>query len=72
MILGLLSDHYAARAMAAAGATAMTEAFRAVGLHDAFYVVPVVSLVLSAVLLAGAATISSDVAKLEGWMRARS
>ena len=68
-ILGMLSDHYARQAMSAAGATAMTEAFRAEGLHNAFYVVPVVSLILAAVLYAGSRTVAKDMEKLQRWMR---
>jgi MFS family permease len=68
-ILGMLSDHYANKAMVAANATAMSEAFRAEGLHSAFYVVPLVSLVLAAVLYAGSRTIAKDMEKLQRWMR---
>ena len=51
---GLLSDRLAARAAAAAGAPPTTEAFRAQGLHEAMYIVPVLSVALAVVLLAGA------------------
>jgi MFS family permease len=68
-ILGMLSDHYARRAMTEAGASAMTEAFRAEGLHSAFYVVPLVSLVLAIVLYAGSRTVAKDMEKLQRWMR---
>jgi predicted MFS family arabinose efflux permease len=68
-ILGMLSDHYAREAMTAAGATAMTEAFRAEGLHNAFYVVPLVSLILAGVLYAGSRTVAKDMDKLQRWMR---
>jgi MFS family permease len=68
-ILGMLSDHYARQAMAAAGATAMSEAFRAEGLHSAFYVVPLVSLILAVVLYAGSRTIAKDMERLQRWMR---
>jgi len=68
-ILGMLSDHYARQAMTAAGATAMTEAARAEGLHSAFYVVPLVSLILAAVLYAGSRTIAKDMERLQRWMR---
>jgi MFS family permease len=68
-ILGMLSDHYARRAMTEAGATAMTEAFRAEGLHSAFYVVPLVSLILAIVLYAGSRTVAKDMDKLQRWMR---
>jgi len=67
--LGMLSDYFAKRAMTDAGATAMTEAFRAVGLHDAFFIAPVISLSLSLVLFAGSRTVASDMEKLQKWMR---
>ncbi|MBX3280399.1 MAG: MFS transporter [Acidobacteria bacterium] len=69
MILGKLSDYYASRAMTEAGATVLEPAFRAAGLHSAFYVVPVVSLLLTFVLLAAARTVSADMEKLQSWMR---
>jgi MFS family permease len=68
-ILGMLSDHYARQAMAAAGESAMSEAFRAEGLHNAFYVVPLVSLILAVVLYAGSRTVAKDMEKLQRWMR---
>jgi MFS family permease len=51
LLTGRLSDHFASAAETA-GATA--EAARAAGLHDAMYVIPALSLVLAAVLAAGA------------------
>jgi len=68
-ILGMLSDHYAREAMAAAGETVITEAAKAEGLHSAFYVVPLVSLILAAVLYAGSRTIAKDMEKMQRWMR---
>jgi MFS family permease len=68
-ILGMLSDFYARRAMTDAGASAMTEAFRATGLHDAFFIVPVVSLLLALVLFAASRTVAGDTEKLQAWMR---
>jgi hypothetical protein len=65
----MLSDHYARQAMTAAGATAMAESFRAEGLHNAFYVVPLVSLILAGVLYAGSRTVAKDMEKLQRWMR---
>ena len=41
VVVGALSDHFAHAAMYAAGAGQMTEAFKAVGLHDAMYLIPV-------------------------------
>lgn len=62
-ILGLLSDHFAKKAMTAAGASAMSEAFRAVGLHDAFFIVPIIATLLAIVLFAGARTVAADIEK---------
>ncbi|MDU9415683.1 MFS transporter [Pseudomonas sp. zfem005] len=41
VVVGLLSDHFAHAAMYAAGASEMTEQFKAIGLHDAMYLIPV-------------------------------
>ncbi|MFY9556212.1 MAG: MFS transporter [Blastocatellia bacterium] len=67
-ILGMLSDRYANKAMIAAGESTMTEVFRAEGLHSAFYVVPLVSLILAGVLYAGSRTVARDMEKLQRWM----
>ena len=67
-IIGFLSDHFARQAMLAAGATSI-DPFRAIGLQKAFYAVPVVSLALTLVLMAGAFTIARDVEKLQKWRR---
>ncbi len=66
---GLLSDHFARRAMAQAGAAAMTEQFKATGLHHAMYMIPLLCLILSAVLLAAARTMPADSKRLQQWMR---
>ncbi|MGH9837442.1 MAG: spinster family MFS transporter [Blastocatellia bacterium] len=68
-ILGMLSDQFARKAMTAAGGAAMTEHFRAIGLHDAFFIVPVISLTLAVVLFAGSRTVAGDMEKLQQWMR---
>ncbi|MBS1812989.1 MAG: MFS transporter [Acidobacteria bacterium] len=68
-MLGMLSDYYAKSAMRAAGASTLTEVFRAEGLHNAFYIVPLVSLVLAIVLFAGSRTITKDMKKLQEFMR---
>ncbi len=67
-VLGFLSDHFAKRAMVAAGATAMAEPFKAAGLHDAFMMVPIVSLALALVLFAASRTVAKDMEKLHQWM----
>lgn len=41
VMVGGLSDYFAQQAMLAAGATEVTETFRAIGLHRALYLVPV-------------------------------
>ncbi|HYI10043.1 MAG TPA: MFS transporter [Thermoanaerobaculia bacterium] len=54
---GMLSDHFTRRA--AAGATVL-EPFRGAGLHDAMYVVPVLSIFLAFVLFAATRTVARD------------
>ncbi|SDF75687.1 spinster family MFS transporter [Phytopseudomonas seleniipraecipitans] len=49
--VGLLSDHFSSAAMLAAGADEMSETFKAVGLHDALYLVPVALLLTMLALL---------------------
>jgi MFS family permease len=60
---GLLSDHFAHQAMLAAGATTMTEAHKAAGLHSAMYAIPIMAIVASLVLFAAAHTIEKDIRK---------
>ncbi|MEP7338676.1 MAG: MFS transporter [Acidobacteriota bacterium] len=67
-VVGMLSDNFALRAAAKAGvivanAKLVPPEFRAIGLHEAFYAAPVVSLLLAAVLFAGARTITADMEK---------
>jgi predicted MFS family arabinose efflux permease len=74
-ILGFLSDHFGRQAMLAAGLSieglkVVPMPYSAVGLHDAFYVVPLISLVLAGVLFAGARTVAKDMQKLQEWMQA--
>ena len=68
-ILGNLSDHYAAAARASGVVT--EAAARASGLHDAFYIAPIVSIVLALVLFAGARTVAGDMEKLQNRLRAK-
>jgi predicted MFS family arabinose efflux permease len=63
--MGMLSDHFAHRAMQQAGAPAMTEAFKAVGLHDAMYIIPVLAVLASLVLFAASRTVENDIRKQE-------
>jgi MFS family permease len=50
VVVGGLSDYFARTAMTAAGVDQMTEAFKAIGLHDAMYLIPV-ALLLTMVFL---------------------
>jgi MFS family permease len=62
---GMLSDHFARQAMVRAGATSMAESFKAIGLHNAMYVVPILALLASAVLFAASRTVERDIRKQE-------
>ncbi len=73
-ILGALSDHFGRKAMIAAGVAVegikvVPMPYSASGLHQAFYIVPIVSLVLAGVLFAGSRTVAADMEKLQKWMR---
>lgn len=60
---GFLSDHFAHQAMTDAGATTMTEAFKAIGLHNAMYAIPVLAVAAALVLFAASRTMEKDVRK---------
>jgi len=69
-IVGMLSDNFALRAAAEAGmiltdVKLIPPEFRAIGLHQAFYSAPIISLLLAAVLFAGARTVTGDMEKLK-------
>jgi MFS family permease len=68
---GRLSDLFARRSAELAGfaTSPVPEQFRALGLHQAMYLVPVLTLVLAAVLFAGAAEASNDMERFQTWMR---
>jgi MFS family permease len=68
VLTGKLSDHFARLSMIRAGESSITDAFRAVGLHDAMYVIPVCSFILSMALFAATRTVSRDVNELQVWM----
>ena len=65
LLTGMASDRMARQAMEAAGATAMTEAFKAMGLQQAMVIIPVLLVALALVLLAASRTILGDMAKRE-------
>jgi MFS family permease len=59
-IMGTLSDSMAEAAMVAAGASEMTTAFRASGLHIAMYAMPVLVLLCAGSLFGAASTVAKD------------
>jgi MFS family permease len=68
-VVGMLSDNFALRAAAEAGmifadVKLVPAEFRAIGLHQAFFSAPIISLLLAAVLFAGARTVTGDMEKL--------
>ncbi|HLK17626.1 MAG TPA: MFS transporter [Bryobacteraceae bacterium] len=63
LLTGNLSDRLARRAMTAAGASQMTEAFKAIGLQQAMLILPVLSLALAIVLYFGSRTMRADVSR---------
>jgi MFS family permease len=70
-VLGKMSDMFASRAAIAAGETLVSghapEQFRAVGLHQAMYVVPILCFFLAVVLFAASRTVAADMRKLQNW-----
>jgi MFS family permease len=63
LLTGKLSDWMARRAANAAGVASITEAFKAIGLQQAMFVIPVLSLLLALVLYCGSRTIAADMRK---------
>ena len=61
---GMLSDHFARKAMTAAGAAAMTEPLKAAGLHSAMYAIPILCALLAVVLFAASRTVSADMERM--------
>jgi len=65
LLTGRLSDLMAHRAAEAAGAAQVTEAFKAIGLQQAMFIIPVLSMLLAIVLYCGAQTIVVDMRRRE-------
>jgi MFS family permease len=63
VLTGKLSDWMAHRAAAAAGSVRVTEAFKAIGLQQAMFIIPVLSLLLMLVLYGGSRTVAADMRK---------
>ncbi|NWB94665.1 MFS transporter [Pseudomonas gingeri] len=70
VVVGLLSDHFAHAAMLAAGAEQMNEAFKAVGLHDAMYLIPGALLLTLAFLFQAARCFNKDAQRMREGMAA--
>jgi MFS family permease len=70
LLTGQLSDLMAHRAMEAAGAVKLTEAFKAVGLQQAMFIIPLLSLLLAVVLWGGSRTVAADMRKRSAQMAA--
>jgi hypothetical protein len=70
LIVGVMSDRGAEAAMTAAGASEMTEQFKAIGLHDAMLVVPVTLLLTGLAFVVASRTFSSDAAAMRRDMAA--
>ncbi|ARU89307.1 MFS transporter [Pseudomonas sp. M30-35] len=65
LAVGLLSDHFAQTAMLAAGASEMTEAFKAVGLHDAMYLIPVALFLTMLALIQASRCFAADAQRMQ-------
>jgi MFS family permease len=65
VVVGALSDYFANAAMLSAGATEMTEAFKAVGLHDALYLVPVAFVLTMLALFQASRSFVSDAESMQ-------
>jgi MFS family permease len=57
---GWASDYCARRAAAADGSAAVTEVHKAIGLHDAMYLIPLLNTALVVVLFAASRTVKAD------------
>lgn len=68
LAVGLLSDHYAQAAMLAAGASEMNETFKAVGLHDAMYLIPLALFVTMLALVQAARCFVADAERMREGM----
>lgn len=70
VVVGLLSDHFAHLAMLAAGASEMSEAFRAVGLHDAMFLIPATLLLTMVFLFFASRSFAQDARRMTAGMAA--
>ena len=68
VVMGWISDFFAKRSAAGHGNGTVSELDKAIGLHDAMFVIPVVGAVLVAVLFAASRTVTGDYHKLQRWI----
>jgi MFS family permease len=66
---GWVSDYCAKRAAAAEGASVVTEWHKAIGLHDAMYLIPILNAVLVVVLFIASRTVKRDYLKFQTRMK---
>lgn len=66
--VGVLSDHYSQAAMLAAGASEMNESFKAVGLHNAMFLIPVALFMTMLALVQASRCFVSDAAHMQRGM----
>jgi MFS family permease len=66
LLTGNISDRMARRAAAAAGSPVVTEAAKAIGLQQAMFIIPLLSLFLAFVLYAGSRTVVGDILRRDG------
>ena len=65
VVVGALSDVLAERAMTAAGASAMSESFKAIGLHDSMFLIPVTLLATAVFIFMAARRFPEDARAME-------
>jgi hypothetical protein len=65
VVVGLLSDHFAETARLAAGTADLQEVFKAAGLHDALYVIPVALLLTTAFLFQASRCFVADARRMQ-------
>ncbi|HXG09688.1 MAG TPA: MFS transporter [Gemmataceae bacterium] len=66
---GRISDYFAGRAAETLGLPRTDPLVKAIGLHDAMHVVPLLSAVLVVVMFAASRTVQADHEKLQRWIR---
>jgi MFS family permease len=71
VVVGSLSKDLAARAAAAEGSAVITDWHRAVALHEALRLVPLLGVLLVVVLFLASRTVTEDAQRLQKWMQSQ-